>query len=362
MSYPWSGRYQIFSIILLLLTLNACVLATPVPSALDVSETGPTALPLGDWLEIYFTDPDAAKASDFEDGVDEAIAASIDNALLSVDVAIYNLNLWSIRDALLEAHSRGVVVRMVVDSDNLDSEEIQQLINAGIPVLGDRQEGLMHNKFMVIDRYEVWTGSMNFTLNGVYEDNNNMLHFYSRDVAEDYLVEFNEMFEDDLFGPFTRSLTPNPMVFIVDTFVEVFFSPDDAVQARLIELINTAQESIYFLAYSFTSNPLGDALLTRATEGVTVAGVMEKDLVATNIGSEYDRLAQAGINVLLDGNDDLMHDKVLIIDQSIVITGSYNFTASAEQKNDENVVIIHNPNVASAYLVEFWKIYNRAMP
>jgi phosphatidylserine/phosphatidylglycerophosphate/cardiolipin synthase-like enzyme len=362
MKHPRIARRPLLVTLILLLPLSACILATPAPATAEIPETGPTALPLGDWLEIYFTDPDAAKASDYEDGVDEAIAASIDGALLSVDVAVYNLNLWSIRDAILAAHERGVVVRMVVDSDHLDSEEIQQLMNAGIQVLGDRQESLMHNKFVVIDRYEVWTGSMNFTLNGVYEDNNNMLHFFSREIAEDYLVEFEEMFVDDLFGPFTQALTPNPMVFVVDTLVEVLFSPDDGVQARLVDLINSAQESIYFLAYSFTSDPLGDALLSRSTAGMTVAGVMEADQVTTNIGSEYDRFMQAGINVLLDGNDDLMHDKVIIIDQEIVITGSYNFSASAEQRNDENVVILHNPNVASAYLVEFWKIYNRALP
>lgn len=358
-----TARNQI--VILFLLStflLTACLPAAPEPPAPDVPVTGPTAEPVGDWLEIYFTDPDAPNASDFEDGPDEALAAAIDAARLTVDVAVYNLNLWSIRNALLDAHARGVVVRVVVESDNMDRDEIQDLVDAGIEVLGDRQEGLMHNKFVVIDRYEVWTGSMNFTLNGVYEDDNNLLHFRSRDIAEDYLVEFDEMFVQDMFGPYAIPLTPNPVVMVDDTVIEVYFSPDDGVQARLVELLNAAQSSIHFLAYSFTADSLGEVIRSKAAAGLTVAGVMEADQVATNTGTEYDPFLQAGLNVLLDANDDLMHHKVFIIDESIVVTGSYNFSSSAEERNDENLVIIHNPDVAAAFMNEFWRVYNQARP
>lgn len=350
----------VMTVFLLALLLGACSLprpSTPAPSA-----QAPGVERVGDWLEIYFTDPDAPKASEFRGGPDEALAAAIHAARLSVDVAVYSLNLWSIRNALLDAHARGVVVRMVMESDNMDSREVQDLIDAGIEVLGDRQEGLMHDKFVVIDRYDVWVGSMNFTLNGAYEDNNNLLHIRSREIAEDYLAEFNEMFEQDLFGPYTLPLTPNPVVVVDDTVVEVYFSPDDGVQARLVDLINSAQHSVYFLAFSFTSNALGNAILNRAAAGVTVAGVMEADQVKSNTGTEYDPFLQAGLNVLLDANDDLMHHKVLIIDESIVVTGSYNFSASAETKNDENVLIIHNPDVAAAFMGEFWRVFDRARP
>ena len=96
-------------------------------------------------------------------GPDKVLAGAIDSARLSVDVAAYSLNLWSIRDALISAYRRGVQVRVVMESDNMDVPEVQELIGAGIPVHGDQREGLMHDKFVVIDRYEVWTGSMNYT-------------------------------------------------------------------------------------------------------------------------------------------------------------------------------------------------------
>ena len=76
-------------------------------------------------------------------------------------MAIHFLDLWSIRDALIDAHRRGVAVRLVTESDNMHVPEIQEVREAGIPVLGDRREGRMHNKFVVIDRQEVWTGSLN---------------------------------------------------------------------------------------------------------------------------------------------------------------------------------------------------------
>jgi phosphatidylserine/phosphatidylglycerophosphate/cardiolipin synthase-like enzyme len=80
---------------------------------------------------------------------------------LSVELAADNLDLWSLRDALLGAHRRGVDVRVVIETDNLASEEVQELIANGIPVQDDQNAGLMHNKFAIIDRLEVWTGSMN---------------------------------------------------------------------------------------------------------------------------------------------------------------------------------------------------------
>jgi phosphatidylserine/phosphatidylglycerophosphate/cardiolipin synthase-like enzyme len=84
--------------------------------------------------------------------------------------------------------------------------------------------------------------------------------------------------------------------------------------------------------------------------------------VKTNQGTEYDVFQQYGLDVRLDGNGGQMHHKVIIIDRSIVITGSYNFSASAETRNDENLVIIHSPVIAGYYLDEFQRVYDQAQP
>jgi phosphatidylserine/phosphatidylglycerophosphate/cardiolipin synthase-like enzyme len=274
-----------------------------------------------------------------------------------VDAAIYSLSLHSVRDALIHAFRRGVQVRVVMESDNMDSAVPQSLIEAGLPMLGDRSEGLMHDKFMVIDRSDVWTGSMNFTNEGAYEDNNNLMHIHSEKVAEDYEAEFKEMFVDDKFGPKAGAATPNPRVIIDGTPMDIYFSPDDHVQAALVDLLDNAKKSIYFLAYSFTSDPLGEAIRQRAAAGVKVSGVMEAEQVASNVGSEYDAFRVAGMDVHLDGNRGQMHHKVMIIDNQIVVMGSYNFTASAEKTNDENLIVIYDPGIAAQYLGEFQRVY-----
>jgi phosphatidylserine/phosphatidylglycerophosphate/cardiolipin synthase-like enzyme len=346
----------------LTLVLSACAFPTPGLSTPSPITTGTSASTTTDRLEIYFTDPTAPHSKDYRGGPDEIIANEIDQARLTVDVAAYSLDLWSIRDALIHAHQRGVVVRMVMESDNMDNQEVQQILDAGIPIIGDQQEGLMHNKFVIIDRAIVWTGSMNFTVGGAYKDNNNLLRIQSGKVAQDYTSEFEEMFIHHLFGPDAKNNTPYPKLAIDGIPTEIYFSPDDKVERRIVALIKNAQESINFLAYTFTSNDIGDAILKRAEAGISVAGVMDGSQVNSSQGSEYDPFQQAGLDVRLDGNQTgLMHHKVIIIDKAIIITGSYNFSASAEESNDENVVIIFNSILAAKYMDEFQRVYHQAI-
>lgn len=314
----------------------------------------------GSFFEIYFTDPSNPASKQETGGIEQAVIASIDAARLSVDVAIYSFSLRELGNALLRARDRGVVVRIVMESDNRERSVPQALIDGGLPILGDRREGLMHNKFIVIDRSEVWTGSMNFTPTGAYADNNNLVHIRSVKIAENYLAEFEEMYTDDLFGSDTLAATPNPTITVDDIQIETYFSPDDGAASRLVQLLMDAQESIYFMAYSFTADEIAQVMRDRDQAGVTVMGVMDDGQVESNQGTEYDPLVQAGINVRRDGNPGLMHHKVIIIDRSIVITGSYNFTASAETRNDENLLIIFSPEIAELYLAEFERVFGVA--
>jgi phosphatidylserine/phosphatidylglycerophosphate/cardiolipin synthase-like enzyme len=313
----------------------------------------------GGWYEVYFSQPDAPGSSSLHGGPDSALAQAIDDARYSVDVAVMRLDLWSLRDALLDADHRGVNVRVVVDSDNILDNEIQDLINAGIPVIADRRESLMHHKFTVIDQLDVWSGSMNYTINGAYRNDNNLNHIRSSKLAQSYTREFEEMFIDDLFGALSEADTPTTRVNINGTEVEVYFSPDDHVLQRLLSLVAAAEESIEFLAFTFTSDPLAEALIARGADGVRVRGVMERDQV-NNSGGEFGNMVLAGLDLRLDANQNKMHHKVILIDGEIVITGSYNFSRNAEEKNDENVLIIHSVEIAQQYLLEFERIYRAA--
>jgi len=316
----------------------------------------------GGRFQLYFTDPSDPAADQLDGGPDLPLVEAIENAVMSVDAALYSLTLYSVRRALIQADRRGVRVRVVMESDNMEQADPQALKDAGIPMIGDRREGLMHNKFVVIDGMEVWTGSMNLTDAGTYFDRNNLIRLRSPEIAEDYEAEFEEMFLHDHFGPDVSDPTPHPHVTMDGMPVEIYYSPDDHPESILQDLLQGAQTSIYFLAYSFTSDPLSRVIRQRAESGVTVAGVMDANQARTNMGAEYDMFRSAGLDVRLDGEDGLMHNKVLIIDGQTVVLGSYNFTASAARYNDENIVVLHSPQVAAQYVREFRRIQDAAQP
>ena len=365
--------YRVFlALLILCFLLAACGHTPPIPvTETNVAETTPgteiTQIELqsgygvrGPWFELYFTNPASPLSPQGTGGVDGPLVEAIDAARLSIDVAAYSLTLNSVRSALIRAHERGATVRVVMESSNMDRSDPQRLIEAGVPVIGDNRDGLMHNKFMVIDRSEVWMGSMNFTDAGAYDDNNNLMRIHSTKIAENYTVEFEEMFNDNKFGPDVVAHTPNPTITIDGTRIDTYFSPDDGVLAALVPVLESAQESIYFLAYSFTSNQLGDLVRTKAEAELTVAGVMDDEQVRSNQGTEFDPFRQAELDVRMDGIEGLMHHKVFIVDQKIVVFGSYNFSQNAEERNDENLMIIYDPVIAGQFIQEFQRVQAQA--
>jgi len=324
----------------------------PLPSATASGINSPDQI-----INIYFTAP---ANEDFRGGPDQFLVEALDQARTGIDAALYDLNLWSVRNALIRAHDRGVSVRMVIEGDSRDRQEVQELIEAGIPVVFDQTDSLMHNKFFVIDRSEVWTGSMNMTINGAYRHLNNLIRVRSARLAENYSMEFEEMFLEGFFGEISLENTPHPDLIIDGIRIETYFSPDDSTAARIMQLILDAEESIDFLYYSFTSDGIADALLFQDTQGVQIRGVLDDYQEGVGLGGEYQRLNDFGLDVYLDVHPEKLHHKVIIIDNEIVITGSYNMTRSAEIRNDENTLIIHNETLAGIYLGEFDWIYEEA--
>jgi phosphatidylserine/phosphatidylglycerophosphate/cardiolipin synthase-like enzyme len=365
-------KRQLFCWILVLpLLFPACgnVTETPTPEV-DITQTPEGKLtPIeleagygvsGSWFELYFTNPASPLSPQATGGVDGPLVKAIDSARLSIDVAAYSLSLNSVRNALIRAHDRGVTVRVVMESTNMDRSDPQIMIKAGIPIVGDGRDGLMHNKFMVIDRSEVWVGSMNFTDSGTYEDNNNMMRIRSTKMAENFTKEFEEMFLLKRFGDNVLRETPHPTLTLDGTRVDTYFSPDDGVLNVLANLLNNAEESIHFLAFSFTSNDLGAIVRQKAEAGLTVAGVMDEEQIKSNQGTEFDPFRQAGLDVRINGIDGQMHHKAFIVDGKIVVLGSYNFSRAAEERNDENVVIVYSERIAGQFMKEFQRVWKEA--
>jgi len=203
----------------------------------------------------------------------------------------------------------------------------------------------------------LWVGSWNLSVNDTYKNNNNVLRFAIPELAANYTAEFEEMFVNGLFGPRSPAATPYPVIQLSDgTEIETYFSPEDNPRAALLARLRQAEREIDFMAFSFTDSEMARILLEKARNGVRVRGVFEARN-ATSESSAYNTLRQAGLDVRLDGNRYTMHHKVVIIDGRIVITGSYNFSASAAESNDENLLIITNPELASRYQAEFEKVY-----
>lgn len=319
-------------------------------------------------IQVYFTTPQYPDdEANHHGGLDEILAADIAQAQSSVDVAAYEFDLENVAEALLAAYERGVQVRMVTDTDNIDERAVRQLDRAGIPVVGDDRGAIMHNKFVVIDGNVVWTGSWNLTENGTYRNNNNAMRIVSPALAENYTTEFKEMFVDHAFGPKSPSNTPHSQLTVTrsDTGetiqMETYFAPEDKVTDKILELIKGAQESIRFLAFSFTDDQIGQAVKKQSKAGLTVQGVFESRGSDTEY-SEYGmmRRTRPPLDVLPDDNPYVMHHKVFILDSETVILGSFNFSQNANESNDENILIVYDPGVAALYQAEFERIYTQA--
>jgi phosphatidylserine/phosphatidylglycerophosphate/cardiolipin synthase-like enzyme len=137
-----------------------------------------------------------------------------------------------------------------------------------------------------------------------------------------------------------QSFTPEP--------ITVCFTPGGNCTEQIVKALGDAKSSILVQAYSFTSAPIAKALLEAHTRGVQVQVILDKSQ-RTEKYSSADFLANQGVPTMIDANHAISHDKVMIIDGETVITGSFNFTKAAQEKNAENLLIIRDPALASQY-------------
>lgn len=292
-------------------------------------------------------------------GIDVRLADAISRAKRTIDIAVYEFDNQEITQAVLQAHQRGVQVRVVTDDETFSSPEdttLDDLEAAGIPIITDNRSGLMHDKFIILDGTTVWSGSWNFTESATYNNNENSLVFASSTIAAIYQAEFDEMFVGGEFGPKSPVSTLNEVT-LLDVPIEIYFAPEDEITSRLLTLIREAQQSIRVMAFTFTNDDLGTAIAEQAGQGLKVDGIFENRTSGTQV-SELNRLVCAGAAINLDGNSYSLHHKVIIIDDEIVITGSMNFSSNALEVNDENVIIVHDPRLAAAYNGEFERLWS----
>ena len=328
---------------------------------IPVAHTEPTSAADTGAIKVYFTRPEQPPEQPGD--IAHAVVGYVDATERTLDVAAFELDNHIITDALVRAVKRGVRVRFVTETDYLGDSGVKALQAVGVPVVDDKRESaLMHDKFMVFDRKAVWTGSMNFTENCAYHNNNNGLYIPDAKLAENYTTKFGWMFEQHKFGaaPSKTDRIPNPLLTLADgTQVENYFSTNDHPATHVIDTLKLAKKSIHFLAFSFTHQGIEQAMLDKVAAGVEVSGVFEKTQTAAG-HSAYFKMHDARLPVYLDGNPRNMHHKVIVIDGEIVVVGSFNFSESADKSNDENLLIIYNRAVAARFEEEFQKVLDIA--
>lgn len=140
-----------------------------------------------------------------------------------------------------------------------------------------------------------------------------------------------------------------------DAQVSVFFSPKGGAQEAIVTAIGKARDSVRVMAYNFTSKPIAKALLDAHKRGVKVEIILDKSQRDDKYtGGRF--LNNARVPVFIDEEHAIMHNKVMILDETTLITGSFNFTRSAEESNAENTLIISSKELAALYL-ENWRLH-----
>lgn len=308
-------------------------------------------------LELYLI-PDQGQAAK------NRLIGLINSATTQVEVAALELEDREIGQALQAAAARGVRVRMFNDSDyrretreslgvKSNSKARCETLNRVEVCYDSRDNALMHHKFVLVDHKGVWTGSTNLTWNAFLRNNENSLFLPVQGLVDTYRAEF-----EAIFGGQEQGLGRSQSFVIGSTEGQVFFSPAGGRKGRaaLLDLINQASKEVLVASYVLTDSKIVEALTNAHRRGVLVRAVID----ARNLENSRDEsLDKAGIDVRKDGNPYTMHDKVMVVDQTWVVTGSYNFTSSGYSRNNENLLILHDPALAGRYHREVETIWTK---
>lgn len=332
-------------------------------------------------IHVYFNGPvDHSVATDelaLSLGADmnDTVAAWIMGAQHTLDVAAYNLNDQTVEDAVNAAAANGVQIRWIYEGQNANIGLSSLDASVVVHPRTDGEGSGMHNKFIIVDADHaesafVLTGSTNLTTGQLVSDLNNVIVLEDQSLARAYELEFEEMWGAEGMTPnaanakFGADKTWNtPVDFVVGgSPVELYFSPSDGTTAAIQAEIEAANANFEFALLTLTRDDLGDAIVElNQSFFVSPIGVIEQVNVT---GSEFDNLISNGVQAYHHDISGDCHHKYCIIDHSavesdpMVITGSHNWSSSAENVNDENTVIVHNARVANLYHQEFRGIIN----
>lgn len=339
-------------------------------------------------MKVYFNSPVDHSYSTGVDAIylpstmDDTLIKYIERAKYTIDFTIYNFNndgISNISNALKAAANRGVRVR-VIGCGTTNNLGIDELIGSAVHVLiapnSSQRTGIMHNKFIVFDAEStdpndplVWTGSTNFTDGQINLDANNVIIVQDQSLARTYQIEFEEMWgshgdapnsANALFGSQKRNNTPHE--FMIDgKYVECYFSPSDGVNGKIVEVINTANSDLSVATMLITRTEMADAIAARKSAGAEVNVITNAESGNSTTVNSILTSALSTHYTYDDVSSGLLHHKFMIVDQyaptsdPITFTGSHNWSAAADNDNDENTLVIHDATLANIYYQQFVK-------
>ena len=295
--------------------------------------------------------------------IEADIIDRIDHVVSTLDIAMYNTTRNSIVQAVSRAAQRGVQVRYIADDETSNSALDGVL---PFPVLFRGGDGIMHNKIVIADADDVdsawvWAGSTNFSSNQLSSDPNHAYVIHDSGMAKNYEKEFNEMWgqqpdqDTGRFGDFKTNNTSH--VFQVgDVMIESYFSPSDETNCHILEALQSTDHHIEIALLLLTSEDLIDEIISLYQGGIQVRVILEDEASSSEAVA---LLKQAGVPLVTHDFSPIFHHKYAVIDEGFlqsdpqVISGSHNWTWSADNINDENLLIFHDQSIANIFRQEY---------
>ncbi|HOJ50300.1 MAG TPA: phospholipase D-like domain-containing protein [Spirochaetota bacterium] len=325
-----------------------------------------------------------------KDCFEDIIKTIIQTSKKSIDIALYEFYNQDIYNLLLDAYKRGVIIRGVTDYDSQKNSG-WEILSYYIPVIYGNSNGIMHNKYIIVDDRFVFTGSLNFTTD-LGKNYNSVILIDNKDLASVYKQDFEKMFvekkfssnKDDsgcidiglkkivgnfyitvFFTPYTYCYeTINGAKILLDNPYTPIYDPKDytnPIGYKVLALIDSAISSIDIIAFSLTDELIIYKIKERALNNIKIRIYLDYSQFKANYSYIYqylEDLYNSGVDIKIVFNyDKKLHHKVIIIDKNTIIMGSMNFSNNAVNDNDENFVIIENAySIYSVFEREIAKI------
>jgi phosphatidylserine/phosphatidylglycerophosphate/cardiolipin synthase-like enzyme len=307
-----------------------------------------------------------------DERVSPPLVTAIDRTRYTLDIALYNLQFEDTIDAMLRAKARGVKVRMLFDYDHVypkANPQIQRVIDSGIEtrvMKGRGGSGSMHCKYAIFDATLLETGSANWSNLAEQASYENLMFLVDPHIVTGYRYNYEWMWSQakpagQPDAPSAKPSAPpadsNRSVNFNGTALPNYvFSPRGGTIAEMTLAIDASRREVDVAMFAFTSRPLFDALSRAAARGVKVKLLLN----AKSAFPFKDEAKQNKISVRWqEGRTEngIMHHKYAVLDDSLLINGSFNWSATAEDINTENTIFTMVPDYVNPFKTEFEKLY-----